>query len=170
MPQTRTDEWLTELDVDEETYMSHLHRLGNLILAARPDNSKMSNQPWDFKNEILKSTAHLKMNMKLLAIPKWTISCIKERTKTLIKRICQAFPYLSVEVSATATPGMVDEATGLQVAVNYMFADATEIRKNGVYTSKDGKQGYLILNSKMYPEGEKEKFWFGYRLNRFELI
>ena len=170
MPQTPTDEWLAELDVDEETYMSHLHRLGNLTLAARPDNSKMSNQPWDFKNEILKSTAHLKMNMELLAIPKWTISCIEERTKTLIKRICQAFPYPIVEVSATATPGMVDEATGLQIAVNHMFSDAIEIRKNGAYSSKDGKQGYLILNSKMYPEGEKEKFWFGYRLNRFELI
>lgn len=170
MPQTPTEEWLEELDVDEESYLSNLHRLGNLTLAAKPDNSKMSNQPWDFKNEILKSTAHLKMNMELLIIPKWTISCIEERTKTLIKRICQAFPYPNVEITATATPGMVDEATGLKNAVNYMFTDAQEIRKNGAYTSKDGTQGYILLNSKMYQEGDKEKFWFGYRLNRFEQI
>ena len=44
MPQTPTEEWLEELDVDEETYIANLHRLGNLTLAAKLDNSKMSNQ------------------------------------------------------------------------------------------------------------------------------
>ena len=51
-----------------------------------------------------------------------------------------------------------------------MFSSATEIRKNNTYTTDDGKKGYILLNSKMYPEGDKEKFWFGYRLNRFDLI
>ena len=54
MPQTPTDEWLAELDVDEETYFSNLHRIGNLTLAAKPDNSKMSNLNWEYKNEILR--------------------------------------------------------------------------------------------------------------------
>ena len=84
---TYTEEWLEELEVDEETYMANLHRLGNLTLAAKPDNSKMSNQLWDYKNDILKSTGHLKMNMELLSIPKWTIECIDERTESLIQRI-----------------------------------------------------------------------------------
>ncbi|MBR5529229.1 MAG: DUF262 domain-containing protein [Oscillospiraceae bacterium] len=170
MPQTPTEEWLEELDVDEETYMANLHRLGNLTLAAKPDNSKMSNQLWDYKNEILKSTAHLKMNMELLSVPKWTIKCIDDRTGTLIKRICELFPYPEVDVSATASAGVVDERTGLKVTVAHMFSSAEEVRKNGAYTTDAGTKGYILLSSKMYPEGDKEKFWFGYRLNRFDLI
>ena len=170
MPQTPTEERLEELDVDEETYMANLHRLGNLTLAAKPDNSKMSNQLWDYKNEILKSTAHLKMNMELLSIPKWTIKCIDDRTGTLIKRICELFPYPDVDVSATASTGVVDERTGLKVTVAHMFSSAEEVRKNGAYTTDGGTKGYILLSSKMYPEGDKEKFWFGYRLNRFDLI
>lgn len=170
MPQTPTEEWLEELGVDEESYMANLHRLGNLTLAAKPDNSRMSNQLWDYKNDILKSTAHLKMNMELLPISKWTIKCIDERTKTLIKRICEVFPYPDVDVSSVLTPDIVDEKTGLKVTVSYMFASAVEVRKNSVYTTDNGQKGYLLQNSKVYSEGDKEKFWFAYRLSRFELI
>ncbi|MGM9591407.1 MAG: HNH endonuclease family protein [Oscillospiraceae bacterium] len=170
MPQTPTEEWLEELDVDEETYMANLHRLGNLTLAAKPDNSKMSNQLWDYKNDILKSTGHLKMNMELLPIPKWTIKCIDERTEALIQRICTVFPYPDVDVTTTASSGVVDERTGLRVTVDHMFAQAKEIRKNSAYTTDNGEKGYILLSSKMYPEGDKEKFWFGYRLNRFEAV
>ena len=170
MPQTPTEEWLEELDTTEEEYMTNLHRLGNLTLATKPDNSKMSNQLWDYKNEILKSTAHLKMNMELLSIPKWTLKCISERTESLIKRICQILPYPDVDLSAVTSADTVDEKTSLRATVKHMFSSATEIRKNNTYTTDDGKKGYILLNSKMYPEGDKEKFWFGYRLNRFDLI
>lgn len=170
MPQTPTEEWLEELDVDEETYMANLHRLGNLTLAAKPDNSKMSNQLWDYKNEILKSTAHLKMNMELLSVPKWTIKCIDDRTKVLIKRICEMYPYPDVDVSATASTGLVDERTGLKATVAHMFSTAAEIRKNGAYTTDNGAKGYILQNSKMYPEGDKEKYWFAYKPKRFEPV
>lgn len=170
MPQTPTEEWLEELDVDEESYLANLHRLGNLTLATKPDNSKMSNQLWDYKNEILKSTAHLKMNMELLPIPKWTIKCIDERTETLIKRICTIFPYPDVDVSATETSDVVDERTGLKLTVAHMFSSAVEVRKNSIYTVNNEEKGYVLLNSKMYPEGDKEKYWFAYRLSRFEPI
>ena len=170
MPQTPTEEWLAELDVDEETYMSNLHRLGNLTLAARPDNSKMSNQLWDFKNEILKSTAHLKMNMELLTIDRWTVDCIESRTKALIKRICEVFPYPDVDISASSTPGVVDDKTALRKTVELMFSSAKQIRKNEVYEIEDESKGYIISHSKMYKEGDKEKYWFGYRINRFDTI
>ena len=170
MPQTPTEEWLEELDTTEEEYMTNLHRLGNLTLATKPDNSKMSNQLWNYKNEILKSTAHLKMNMELLSIPKWTLECISERTEALIKRICQILPYPDVDLSAVTSSDTVDEKTSLRATVKHMFSSATEIRKNNTYITDDGKKGYILLNSKMYPEGDKEKFWFGYRLNRFDLI
>ena len=170
MPQTPTGEWLEELDTTEEEYMTNLHRLGNLTLATKPDNSKMSNQLWDYKNEILKSTAHLKINMELLSIPKWTLECISERTESLIKRICQILPYPDVDLSVVTSADTVDEKTSLRATVKHMFSSATEIRKNNTYITDDGKKGYILLNSKMYPEGDKEKFWFGYRLNRFDLI
>lgn len=60
MPQTPTEEWLEELDVDEETYMTNLHCLGNLTLAAKPDNSKMpsreNNPSWAFLLKNVRTT------------------------------------------------------------------------------------------------------------------
>lgn len=34
------------------------------------------------------------------------------------------------------------------------------------YMTTDGKTGYVIKTSKMYPQGKREKFWFAYRRNR----
>lgn len=35
-----------------------------------------------------------------------------------------------------------------------------------VYTTADGKVGYVIRTSKMYPQGQREKYWFAYRRNK----
>ena len=35
-----------------------------------------------------------------------------------------------------------------------------------VYTTSDGKTGYVIKTSKMYPQGKREKFWYAYRRNK----
>ena len=55
MPQTATQEWLAALDTDKDTYDLNIHRLGNLTIAARSDNSKMSNKVWEYKNKVLSS-------------------------------------------------------------------------------------------------------------------
>lgn len=170
MPQTATEEWLEELDTDEETYYANLHRLGNLTLAAKPDNSRMSNLTWEYKNKILESTGHLKMNMEIIPIEKWTLKHIEKRTIELIKKICSTFPYPNVKVAPSAKDEGVDEQTARQLTVARMFADAEEIKKNNTYKTDAGAKGYIILSSKMYPEGENEKYWFGYRENRFEKI
>lgn len=167
MPQTPTDEWLAELNVDNEIYMANLHRLGNLTLAAKLDNSKMSNQLWNYKNEVLKSTAHLKMNMELIDVDRWNVECIEVRTKALIKKICEVLPYPEVDVSTSMTPGIVDEKTALRKTVEYMFSSSKQVRKNEVYSTLDQSKGYVLTHSKMYPDGNNEKYWFGYRINRF---
>lgn len=95
MPQKPTQEWLDVLKVDENTYEKHLHRLGNLTLATKPDNSKMKNKPFDYKKEILADTAHLKMNMQILKEPQWTIKEINKRTEKLIEQIIELYPYVS---------------------------------------------------------------------------
>lgn len=130
----------------------------------------MSNQLWDYKNEILKSTAHLKLNIELQDIPRWTISCIDDRTGSLIRKICAVFPYPDVDVSASASADMVDEMTGLRKTVAHMFSKGEEVRKSNTYTTDNGDKGDVLMSSKMYPEGDKEKFWFAYRLSRFELV
>lgn len=66
MPQTPTPQWLLALDTDKVTYEENVHRLGNLTFASSKDNSKMSNNSWETKKQILNSTGHLKINQDLL--------------------------------------------------------------------------------------------------------
>jgi uncharacterized protein with ParB-like and HNH nuclease domain len=172
MPQTPTEEWLEELDTDMETYMENLNRLGNLTLAAKPDNSKMSNLMWDYKNEVLKETAHLKLNLELMEIDKWNLEKIECRTKELIEKICAIYPYPEVSVTQKIDDSVVDEMTALNICVEMAVNDDNVIcvRKNRIFKTADNKKGYSIISSKMYPQGDKEKYWFGYRNKRFEGI
>lgn len=95
MPQTPTKEWLEALNTDAETYEKNLHRLGNLTLASKVDNSKMKNKLWEYKKEILADTSHLIMNKKILEKEKWTLKEIDDRNKELIEEIIKLYPYLS---------------------------------------------------------------------------
>lgn len=95
MPQTPTKEWLQALNVDEITYEKYLHRIGNLTLATKVDNSKMKNKPWNYKKEILDDTSHLVMNKKILEVDQWSIEEIKERTNYLIDKVTKLYPYFS---------------------------------------------------------------------------
>ena len=102
MPQTPTKEWLDALQIDSETYEKNLHRLGNLTLATRIDNSKMKNKPWDYKKAILAHTDHLTINKKILKKEKWTIDDINERNEELIEDIITIYPYLSASSDVIA--------------------------------------------------------------------
>lgn len=95
MPQTINSEWYEELHISKEEYETQLNRLGNLTLATRPDNSKMSNNPFDYKREILSKSGHINMNKEILEIEKWNIEEIENRTNRLIDRICLVYPYES---------------------------------------------------------------------------
>lgn len=172
MPQTPTEEWLEELDTDMETYLESLHKLGNLTLAAKKDNSKMGNLMWDYKNEVLKETAHLKLNLELMEIDKWDMGKIEIRTKELIKKICEIYPYPEVSVTQKIDESIVDEMTALDMCVEMAIDDKRVIcvRKRRTFKTDDNKKGFTIISSKMYPQGDKEKYWFGYRDKRFEDI
>lgn len=172
MPQTPTEEWLEELDTDMETYLENLHRLGNLTLAAKKDNSKMSNLMWGYKNEVLKETAHLKLNLELMKIDKWDMAKIDIRTKELIEKICTIYPYPDVSVTQRIDDSIVDETTALDMCVEVAISERpiTCIRKRRTFKTEDNKKGYTVVSSKRYPQGDKEKYWFGYRDKRFEDI
>ena len=172
MPQTPSEEWLEELDTDTEIYFENLHRLGNLTLAAKKDNSKMGNLKWDYKNEVLKETAHLKLNLELMKIEKWDLEKINIRTKKLIEKICCVYPYPKISITQKTENSAVDEMTALDMCIEMALPtqNITCIRKRRVFKTNDDKKGYSIISSKMYPQGEKEKYWFGYREKRFEDI
>ena len=148
MPQTPTQEWYEALGVDEETYQRNLHRLGNLTLATKPDNSKMSNKVWQYKNEVLASTSHLKINEAILKKDKWTINDIDERTVALIQKIKELYPYF--------------ELAGDAVVKYPIYIDASDILATGKFYEDDGSveidEG-SILNTKFenasaYPDIE----------------
>lgn len=68
------------------------------------------------------------------------------------------------------------------ISKNANFADKCIVRvakelnialnKTGkkTFISEDGKNGYIVSTSKMYPQGNREKYWFAYRRKPFEKI
>lgn len=169
MPQTPSEEWLEELDTDLETYQENIHRLGNLTLATKLDNSKMGNAIWEYKNEVLKDTAHLTLNIELMKVDHWNLEKIEERTKSLIEKICNLYPYPKVKLTESDVD-VIDENEAVEAALNAIDEKIVTVRKGTTYKSEDGKKGYIVTLSKMYPQGEKEKYWFGYREKRFEQL
>lgn len=169
MPQTPSEEWLEELDTDMETYQDNVHRLGNLTLATKPDNSKMGNATWDYKNAVIKDTAHLILNLELMKIEHWNLQCIEERTQKLIKQICTLYPYPDVKLIENEVD-IIDENSALETALELIGEKLQTVKKGTAYKSIDGNRGYIITTSKMYPQGDKEKYWFGYREKRFEQL
>lgn len=99
MPQTATPIWYEALNTDKDTYDENIHRLGNLTLAAKSDNSKMSNKVWEYKNKVLASTNHLKINHEILLKNHWTLKDIEIRTRQLISDIARLYPYYEAKVS-----------------------------------------------------------------------
>lgn len=93
MPQTPTQHWLDTLNISKAEYEYHLHRLGNLTLATKSDNSRMSNNPFDYKQEVLSDNPHLKLSKYLIQLNKWDIEEIDKRTNILIDKICELYPY-----------------------------------------------------------------------------
>ena len=148
MPQTPTTDWYAALGIDKETYERNVHRLGNLALAAKPDNSKMGNKVWEYKNKILSSTSHLKMNQVILAKEKWTIEDIEERTKDLIKTIIELYPYYE---SST------EDVVGYPIQINYSgaYTIATYYPDNGSVEVFKGSTLLEAVKPNLYTEIEQ---------------
>ncbi|MGO1479413.1 GmrSD restriction endonuclease domain-containing protein [Senegalia sp. (in: firmicutes)] len=150
MPQTPTKKWLEELDIDEETYQRNLHRLGNLTLVSRKDNSIMQNKVWKYKNKILENTSHLKINEELLKVDKWTIKSIDERTNGLIENIKELYPY--VMASDTIIPKIAIYINHNDIkASGYLYLD------NGSVEIEAGSELYEHENKENFPEIEEHR-------------
>lgn len=148
LPQTATQDWYDALDTDKDSYDYNVHRLGNLTLAARSDNSKMSNKVWEYKNKVLASTSHLKMNQQILIKDKWTLHDIEDRTSSLIAEIERLYPYYEAHDSLVEKILISIEQGGASaVAYYYPGNRSVEVLEGSVVT-KD------FANAESYPEVE----------------
>ena len=148
MPQTATHEWYEALNTDKDTYDENVHRLGNLTLAARNDNSKMSNKVWEYKNKVLASTNHLKINHEILQKEHWTLTDIEERTQQLIADIARLYPYYEAKDSAIAKVAIHIDSQNAY-AQGYYYPD------NGSVEILEGSTLYMDSPTpELYPEIE----------------
>lgn len=148
MPQTPTKEWYEYLGTDEEEYQLNVNRLGNLTLAAKVDNSKMQNKTWNYKNEILSSTAHLTINQSILEKDRWDLDEIESRTKFLINEINRIFPY-------PQTNGDMLKVEEIYITSNGIKASANFYLDNGDVEILEGSELYDFSNADNYPEIEE---------------
>lgn len=133
MPQTPTKEWLDTLGITRDVYDANLHRMGNLTLATHPDNSKMSNKPWEYKKQVLEKTQHLKMNLEILEKEKWGIEEIDERTKAMIEKTIELYPYVEVGTELSAKYDIFLNE-GKAKATGYIYEDMTvEVLSGSVF-------------------------------------
>ena len=96
LPQTPTDEWLkllanevTEEAGPEELHDLLVHTLGNLTLTA--ENAKLSNSPFQRKQDILHASA-LQMNREIADAPAWGKAQILQRAEQLADRVVRIWP------------------------------------------------------------------------------
>lgn len=154
MPQTPTEEWLKEMGCDKETYEQNVHRLGNLTLAAKPDNSRMGNQVWGYKTRVLSSTSHIKINNEILLKSKWTLKDIEERTQHLIDEMIRLYPYFeAAKTSFERIPITIEHDLGKANAYFYPDNGWVEIQQGSVLNIAKKSIGHVNgLVSKLIDE------------------
>ena len=101
MPQTPNDYWNEVAQLTPEQYDVCVNKLGNLTLAAIPDNSKMQNFDFDYKKKVLESTKHLRLNTSIYTKTSWAVNDINSRTEELTNRLLELFPYVSSTYSTS---------------------------------------------------------------------
>ncbi|MET0604625.1 MAG: DUF262 domain-containing protein, partial [Baekduia sp.] len=159
MPQTLSAEWKTQLAADDgdprEIFERLGHTLGNLTLTAW--NSKLSNQLFDRKQEILKNS-DLKLNEPLAQAAQWGVSEIERRSRDLAKAATSLWsaPIAGV-VSASAgfDWSRVDQAVAALPAGSWTsYGDLAELAGTAAqptanHVAKDPsiKLAYRVLSS-----------------------
>lgn len=96
LPQTPTDQWLemladevTDEDGPQELHDLLVHTLGNLTLTA--ENARLSNSPFQRKQDILQSSA-LQMNREIVSTASWGKLEILSRAERLADRALKLWP------------------------------------------------------------------------------
>lgn len=153
LPQAPTEYWLSEtkLFITDE-YEKYLNKLGNLTLASKKDNSKMQNNVFDFKKQILKTTSHLTINTDILAKDGWSKDEIDLRTTALIDKIIELYPYKSASDEVIVKHDIYLELNGY-VAIGYIYEEdgSVEILEGSTLSKTADSSAYQNLEE-LYSE------------------
>lgn len=153
LPQTPTEYWLkeTKLFVSDE-YDKYLNKLGNLTLASKKDNSKMQNNVFEFKKQILKTTSHLTINSDVLDKEGWSKDEIDIRTASLIDKIIELYPYSSASDEVIVKHDIYLESNGY-VAIGYLYEEdgSVEILEGSTLSKTADSSAYQGLEE-LYSE------------------
>lgn len=94
MPQNPNKWWVKNSGTkDEDEYTFYANLIGNLTLCAVYDNSRMGNEDFNYKKQILKKTLHIRMNTEILKKRTWTKDDILKRCDELTEQIIRIYPY-----------------------------------------------------------------------------
>jgi uncharacterized protein with ParB-like and HNH nuclease domain len=94
MPQHPNTYWKKASgNADDDTYTFYANLIGNLTLCAEYDNTRMGNQDFTFKKQILANTLHIRMNTEILKKNSWTPQDILKRCDELTDAIIRIYPY-----------------------------------------------------------------------------
>nr|DAR33949.1 MAG TPA: Protein of unknown function DUF262 [Caudoviricetes sp.] len=152
MPQTINDYWKKISGLDEDEYTKVVNRLGNLTLAASPDNSSMGNKNFEEKKKILKKTRHLNLNEPIIAKDRWTVADIDDRGKYLVDKIIEIFPYerseyelvgvdsrryITLEAKGIVAKGYLNEDESLTVYIDSQVYFDTEPSSDSIKEMRD---------------------------------
>lgn len=95
MPQTLTEAWIAELDVDQvtatETHKKWVHTIANLTVTAY--NSELSNAPFEKKKEKVFNEGGIQLNEFIRQQPKWNEEKLKERRDLLVADALNLWDY-----------------------------------------------------------------------------
>lgn len=91
MPQN-SEKWIDALGISKDEYEVQVNRFGNLTLTTKHDNPKMSNNLFEYKQAILKDTAHFRSNLSIYQLHEWNVDCIETRNKSEIEELIRLYP------------------------------------------------------------------------------
>ena len=84
-------------DESPSAYKSRLHTLGNLAIIPKSINSRMSNERFTDKKEILTQSTFVKLEVnegwQKVTVDKWTPKAIDERAENLLDSFLKYYPY-----------------------------------------------------------------------------
>ncbi len=96
MPQNLTDEWKADLGSEaKDIHRQWVHRIGNLTLVTRSENSALGDRPFNEKRSIDHGYAHsgLYLNRELAKHDKWGVAELEQRTNELYQLALRVWPY-----------------------------------------------------------------------------
>ena len=108
MPQEPTQYWRNCVD-EQDKYEYYANLLGNLTLADKRNNSRMSNRDFEYKKNALKSIGRINMNIDIISKETWDSNAIIQRTIELSKKFVETFPYFESTLNFSSNEDLPKE-------------------------------------------------------------